>query len=821
MKFLNLEAENFLSIGKLSLPLENQGLLVITGENRDDPSADSNGSGKSAVVESIYWGLYGNTLRGIRYKDDVVNRYSKKNCRVKIELRVKDGMLVVERFRKHKEGKNGLRAFLNGSAIHSTHPRTTQKTLNTLLGMDAEAFARLVLIGQGFAFRYTDMSDRELKEFIEGLTGSVLYAKAHGIVRDKLKELQGRTNDSVARLESIKKDIEEHEDRLAKAVAEAEEAEAARDAVIQSKQRAVDEARKALVALQGELEQIQSEREANLAQYEDQASEWREYISYLLAERQKFDDHGKDVLGKAAEESTEALARMQGEVDAARFAYEDHADRVKNEREAIISELMRENREQYQSVSASHEAKIAPVSVRIAELESYVQSNPIPEPDHALAGHLKTLQIELGNLDATMRDFESKVGSKCPMCGQLVTEESVRAHVSESFNPDARRNELVYGENGIKATEEKLAEHEKLIERHRATVEESWAELGRLRGKLDELQKARDAELSAIQAAMASVTNTSGELKRFDAESKAKSEELKRKIEENRAKMEQVQEDASKVLADLDSSFQSARTEHEQNIQKAHESLQQVFSIRDDYRNGADERIRAKEAEMSTLRMNIEAYERDIETKRAIDFREPVRVVEHLVKDKEKALTELQESVKAYEDEEYVLDYLSKAFGMGGIRSYMIDSILVYLNDRLKAHCAFLFDGRTRIELSPIRQQQNKTVVDKISLVVNTSGGSYDASSGGERRKVDIALFLAFRDLQRSISPVKSSLEAYDEILSFLDGESASRVVQLLVADDTVDTKILMTHRVDVPIPGKHSMLKAVKSTGITQYVKT
>lgn len=168
MYFTRLEAENFLSIGQVQLPLAQQGLMLVVGENLDDPSAESNGSGKSALPEAIYWCLYGKTLRGVKYVDSVVNRTAKKNCRVKLHLNIQLGSLTVERFRKHKDHNNAILVYLNNEKMHSTKPDVTQRVLNKLLGMDADMFSRLVLIGQGFSQRFTDMDDRKLKEFMRG-----------------------------------------------------------------------------------------------------------------------------------------------------------------------------------------------------------------------------------------------------------------------------------------------------------------------------------------------------------------------------------------------------------------------------------------------------------------------------------------------------------------------------------------------------------------------------------------------------------------------------------------------------------------------------
>ena len=81
MDILNLKIENFLIIGQANINLSNRGLCRIAGENSDDTTSSSNGSGKSALIEAIYWCLFGETLRNIKSADGVVNRKLKRIVR--------------------------------------------------------------------------------------------------------------------------------------------------------------------------------------------------------------------------------------------------------------------------------------------------------------------------------------------------------------------------------------------------------------------------------------------------------------------------------------------------------------------------------------------------------------------------------------------------------------------------------------------------------------------------------------------------------------------------------------------------------------------
>ena len=72
MKFLRLKIDNAFVIDKAEIDLDQQGLVLVTGESED---GGSNGSGKSSLcTKALIWGLFGRTPNG--EKGDVVNKNS-------------------------------------------------------------------------------------------------------------------------------------------------------------------------------------------------------------------------------------------------------------------------------------------------------------------------------------------------------------------------------------------------------------------------------------------------------------------------------------------------------------------------------------------------------------------------------------------------------------------------------------------------------------------------------------------------------------------------------------------------------------------------
>jgi len=77
--FNDIKIKNFLSIGKEIHLNFKTGINLITGVNADNNTR--NGVGKSSIIESIYWCLFGKTIRDIK-NEKIIHNQEKKGCEV-------------------------------------------------------------------------------------------------------------------------------------------------------------------------------------------------------------------------------------------------------------------------------------------------------------------------------------------------------------------------------------------------------------------------------------------------------------------------------------------------------------------------------------------------------------------------------------------------------------------------------------------------------------------------------------------------------------------------------------------------------------------
>lgn len=204
MYFKSLKIRNFLSFGdkEQQVQLDKQGLVLLSGINKDDPNTTSNGSGKSSLIDALIWCLYGVTLRGYE-GDDVINLRTGKNCSVELYLESKSSVYLISRSRKLEyHAPSTLQVIQVGSFVG--HPgvdltkssiRETQEYLiENVLGMRLNTFLNVVVFGQTRQYRFALLSDAEQKELLEDTLSLQTYVQAYKKAKDVVDVLQERRN---------------------------------------------------------------------------------------------------------------------------------------------------------------------------------------------------------------------------------------------------------------------------------------------------------------------------------------------------------------------------------------------------------------------------------------------------------------------------------------------------------------------------------------------------------------------------------------------------------------------------------------------------
>lgn len=229
LEFLTMRGTNFCTLLDLpSFALSGRGMVLILGDNQDASKADSNGAGKSLLLELFVWVLWGKTIRGL-LADDVVNDVVLRNCFGEVVFRAGGHTYTVRRYRCHdvtkgdktvNQKENDL-VLLRDGIPHATEGKMadTQESLNQLLGITFPIFEAMM---PGTGIRAASMGDAGIKALLESILQTEVYAAAEKITKARLKKAQERlakkqtaqenSEGSIARLEE---DISWNENLLA------------------------------------------------------------------------------------------------------------------------------------------------------------------------------------------------------------------------------------------------------------------------------------------------------------------------------------------------------------------------------------------------------------------------------------------------------------------------------------------------------------------------------------------------------------------------------------------------------------------------------
>lgn len=166
ISLLSLDMKNFLSHLDSHIDFNQyNGMTLISGIN-EDGRYDSNGSGKSTILEGVYYAFTGKTLRGLS-ADGIVNRVTGSDCEVTLIFILGTNTYRISRYRNHSKYGNLIRLFINEKDKSQRLPTDTQAMIDDLLDTPADILVGVMLMGEGLSSKFTSLSDPDKKRLLE------------------------------------------------------------------------------------------------------------------------------------------------------------------------------------------------------------------------------------------------------------------------------------------------------------------------------------------------------------------------------------------------------------------------------------------------------------------------------------------------------------------------------------------------------------------------------------------------------------------------------------------------------------------------------
>lgn len=463
MIFDTLYIQNFMSIRTAEIKLDGQGMVLITGENKDNPDFDNNGAGKSTIIEALSYVLYGRTIRGLK-GDDIVNCTVGRNCRVMLDITDDDGTNYrVSRYRKHNTNKNKFCLHRNAVDITPKSEADFTKAIGDLLQMDYLSFTSSILYSAQ-SFKFTTSTDAEMKSAFDAMLGFDMYSKCLDKVKNDIKDVADKSTQLSFEKSNLSVKIEAEKSNLE--------------------------------TFKQMLNEFEENKQSKLVELDAEV----EVLSKQLREFEKQDDM-----------ETQTIREYEQQLD------EISAEIEQKEKSATSLNDLKKEIHECESDIQDYENQINTLKNKIYRID--IKKSSEKDKIDGLLDKKHSIEIELSEVEGT-------VGSPCPTCGRPLDKghisDIVKAKEQELQNIDAnidKINDVIqsYDEETAKYND-KIAE----ITKEKSEVEQDLQDFKRILDAHSDV----DAKISELNADYHKVSNSLRDATKANSDIKRKIDQL-------------------------------------------------------------------------------------------------------------------------------------------------------------------------------------------------------------------------------------------------------------------------------------------------------
>jgi DNA repair exonuclease SbcCD ATPase subunit len=174
--FNTLKIKNFLSVGDKEININFQnGINLLTGINKDNNTR--NGVGKSSIIESVYWCLFGNTIRDIK-NDKIIHNQQKKGCEVTLIFDIIGVDSVKNSYRLIRSlGPSKIQLLKDDVDITLSTIPSNDEFIQNLIGATPEVFNNAVIMTANNTLPFMAQKKIEKRKFIEGILNLNIFTE--------------------------------------------------------------------------------------------------------------------------------------------------------------------------------------------------------------------------------------------------------------------------------------------------------------------------------------------------------------------------------------------------------------------------------------------------------------------------------------------------------------------------------------------------------------------------------------------------------------------------------------------------------------------
>lgn len=212
VNFKKISAINFLSIGNDPVTVEfSKGLHVITGINKDKPDR-RNAIGKSTIADSLYFAIFGETLRDIK-KDLIPNNITGGKTHVELDVEVETIRGVDEYKIIRTLSPSKVFIYKNGEDKTRDSISNTTKYICSVLSASPAIFQNCVIMTVNNAIPFMAKSKIEKRKFIEDIFGMEVFSQMLSQLRSEYNDIKREHESETVKYDEINNSLTNYNTR--------------------------------------------------------------------------------------------------------------------------------------------------------------------------------------------------------------------------------------------------------------------------------------------------------------------------------------------------------------------------------------------------------------------------------------------------------------------------------------------------------------------------------------------------------------------------------------------------------------------------------
>src|SRR6056300_137280 len=189
VNFKRVAIQHFLSVGEEPVVVDfSKGLHVITGSNKDKPDR-RNAIGKSTIADSIYFAIFGDTLRELK-KDLIPNNITGGKTHVELDFEVVNAKETNQYKVVRHLNPSKVFIFKDGVDVTRDSISNTNKFICDVTSATPSIFQNCVIMTVNNAVPFMAKSKIEKRKFIEDIFGMEVFSQMLAQLRVEYNELK-------------------------------------------------------------------------------------------------------------------------------------------------------------------------------------------------------------------------------------------------------------------------------------------------------------------------------------------------------------------------------------------------------------------------------------------------------------------------------------------------------------------------------------------------------------------------------------------------------------------------------------------------------